>query len=105
MPIKRGKEQNGKDWRSLQENWRYQGKISYKDGHNKAQEAEAFKNSREEYADKLCTKGLHDPVKHNGVIAHLEPDVLECEVKWDFKSITTNKALGGNGIQLSCFKF
>ena len=43
----------------------------------------------EEYTDELCTKDLHDPVKHNGVITHLEQNVLECEVKWDFKSITT----------------
>ena len=59
----------------------------------------------EEYTDELCTNNLHDPVNHDGVITHLEPDVLECKVKWDFRSITTNKALGGDGIQLSSFKF
>ena len=42
---------------------------------------------------------------HDGVITHLEPDILECEVKWALGSITTNKAHGGDGIQLSCFKF
>ena len=52
-------------------------------------EAEAIKKRWEEYTDELCTKDLHDPVKHNGVITHLEQNVLECEVKWDFKSITT----------------
>ena len=57
----------------------------------------------EEYTDELCTKDLHDPVKHNGVITQLEPDVLECEVKQYFRNITTNKALGGDGIQLSSF--
>ena len=68
-------------------------------------EAEAIKKRREEYTDEICTKDLHDPVKHNGVITHLEPDVLECKVKSDFRSITTNKAHGGGGIQLSSFKF
>ena len=68
-------------------------------------EAEALKKRREEYTDELCTKDLHDPVKHNGVITHLEPDVLECKVKSDFRSITINKAHGGDGIQLSSFTF
>ena len=68
-------------------------------------EAEAIKKRREEYTDELHTKDLHDPVKHNGVITHLEPNVLECEVKSDFRSITTNKAHGGDGIQLSSLKF
>ena len=68
-------------------------------------EAEAIRKRREEYTDEICTKDLHDPVKHNGVITHLEPDVLECKVKSDFRSITTNKARGGGGIQLSSFKF
>ena len=60
------------------------GTIKHRHGKD-VTEAEAFKNSQEEYTDELCTKDLHDPVKHNGVITHLEPDVLECEVKWDFK--------------------
>ena len=47
---------------------------------------------------KLYKKGLNDPAKHNGVVTHLEPDVLECEVKWVLGSITTNKAGGGDGI-------
>ena len=48
---------------------------------------------------KNCTKkDLHDPDNHNGVITHLEPDILECEVKWALESITTNKANGGDGI-------
>ena len=46
----------------------------------------------------LCEKYLHDPDNHNGVITHLEPDILECEVKWALGSITTNKASGGDGI-------
>ena len=46
----------------------------------------------------LCEKYLHDPDNHNGVITHLEPDILECEVKWALESITTNKASGGDEI-------
>ena len=55
----------------------------------------------------LYKKGLHDPDSHNGVITHLEPDILECEVKWALGSITTNKASGGDAIpaKLSYFKF
>ena len=50
-------------------------------------------------------KDLHDPDNHNGVITHLEPDILECEVKWALGSITTNKASGGDGIPVELFKF
>ena len=46
----------------------------------------------------FSTKDLHDPDNHDGVITHLEPDILECEVKWALESITTNKARGGGGI-------
>ena len=54
---------------------------------------------------KNCTKkDLHDPDNHDGVITHLEPDILECEVKWALGSITTNKASGGDEFQLSYFK-
>ena len=54
---------------------------------------------------KNCTKkDLHDPDNHNGVIAHLEPDILECEVKWALGSITTNKASGGDGIPVELFQ-
>ena len=51
----------------------------------------------QEYTE-LYKKDLHDPDNHNGVITHLEPDILECEVKWALESITTNKASGGDGI-------
>ena len=60
---------------------------------------------------KNCTKDLHDPDSHDGVITHLEPDILECELKWALGSITRNKVSGGDGIveemefQLSYFKF
>ena len=54
---------------------------------------------------KNCTKkDLHDPDNHDGVITHLEPDILECEVKWDLKSITTNKASGDDGIPVELFQ-
>ena len=66
-------------------------------------EAEDIKNRWQEYTE-LYKKDLHDPDNHNGVVTHLEPDVLECKVKWALGSITTNKTSGGDGIQLSYFK-
>ena len=66
-------------------------------------EAEDIKNWQE-YTEELYKKDLHHQDNHNGVITHLEPDILECEVKWALESITTNKASGGDGIQLSYFK-
>ena len=53
---------------------------------------------------KLYKKDLHDPNNHDGVITHLEPDILECEVKWALESITTNKASGGDGIPVELFQ-
>ena len=61
-------------------------------------EAEAIKKRWQEYTEELYKKELHDPDNHNGMITHLEPDILECEVKWALESITTNKASGGDGI-------
>ena len=55
-------------------------------------EAEDIKKRRQEYTEKLYKTELHDPDNHNGVITHLDPDILECEVKWALESITTNKA-------------
>ena len=66
-------------------------------------EADDIKKRWQENTE-LCKKDLHDPDNHDGVITHLEPDILECEVKWALESITTNKASGGNGIPLSYFK-
>ena len=57
----------------------------------------------QEYTEELYKKDLHDPENHDGVITHLEPDVMECEVKWAFGSITTNKASGGDGIPAELF--
>ena len=67
-------------------------------------EAEEIKKRWQEYTEELYKKDLHDQDNHDGVITHLEPDVLECEVKWALESITMNKASGGDGIQLSYFK-
>ena len=67
-------------------------------------EAEDIKKRWQEYTEELYKKYLHDPDNHNDVITHLEPDTLECEVKWALGSITLNKASGGDGIQLNHFK-
>ena len=61
-------------------------------------EAEDIKKRWQEYTEELYKKDLHDQDNHNGVITHLEPDILECEVKWALGSITLNKASGGDGI-------
>ena len=61
-------------------------------------QAEDIKKRWQEYTEELYKKDLHDPVNHDGVITHLEPDILECEVKWALGSITTNKASGDDGI-------
>ena len=63
-------------------------------------EAEDIKKRQQEYTEKLYKKELHDPDNHDGVIPHLEPDILECEVKWALESITMNKASGGDGIPI-----
>ena len=67
-------------------------------------ESEEFKNKQQEYTEELYKKDLHDPDTHNGVITHLEPDILECEVKWALGSITMNKASGGDGISVELFQ-
>ena len=61
-------------------------------------EAEDIKERWQEYTEELYKKDLHDPDNHDGVITHLEPDILECKVKWALGSITTNKDSGGDGI-------
>ena len=67
-------------------------------------EAEAIKKRWQEYTEELYKKDLHDPDKHDGVITHLEPDILECEVKWALGSITMNKASGVDRIPAELFK-
>ena len=67
-------------------------------------EAVDIKKRWQEYTEELYTKDLHDPDNHDGVITHLEPDILEREVKWALESITTNKASGGDGIPVELFQ-
>ena len=66
-------------------------------------EAEIIKKRWQEYTKELYKKDLHDPNNHDGVITSLEPDILECKVKWALGSITTNKASGGGGIPAELF--
>ena len=67
-------------------------------------EAEDIKKRWQEYTEKLYKKDLHDPDKHGDVITHLEPDILECEVKWALGSINMNKANGHDGIPAELFQ-
>ena len=67
-------------------------------------EAEDIKKRWQEYTEELYKKDLHHPDNHDGVITHLEPDTLECEVKWALESITMNKASGGDGIPVELFQ-
>ena len=66
-------------------------------------EAEDIQKRWQEYTEELYKKDLHDTDNHDGVITHLEPDILECEVKWALDSITMNKATGGDGIPVELF--
>ena len=66
-------------------------------------EAEDIKKRWQEYTEELYKKDLQDPDNHDGVITHLESDILECKVKWDLGNITTNKASGGDGIPVELF--
>ena len=67
-------------------------------------EAEDIKKRWQEYTEQLYKKNFHDPDNHDGVITHLEPDILECEVKWDLGSITINKAGGGDRTPVELFQ-
>ena len=67
-------------------------------------EAEDIKKRWQEYTEELYKKELHDPDNHDYVITHLEPDILECEVKWPLESNTTNKASGGDRIPVELFQ-
>ena len=78
---------------------------SIKDRNGKDQtEAEDIKKMWQEYTEERYKKDLHDPDNHNGMITHLEPDMLECEVKWALGSITMNKTSGGDGIPVELFQ-
>ena len=67
-------------------------------------EAEDIKRRRQEYTEELYKKDLHDPDNLDGVVIHLEPDIMECEAKWALESITTNKASGCDGIPVELFQ-
>ena len=67
-------------------------------------EAEHIKQRWQEYTEELYKKDLHDQDNHDGLITHLEPDILECEVKWVLGSMTTNKARGGDEISVELFQ-
>ena len=67
-------------------------------------ETENIKKRWQKYTEELYKKDLHDPDNHNGMITHLEPDILECEVQWALESITTNKASGADGIPVELFQ-
>ena len=105
------KQRKTTEWKDqrAQENQRYQGNISCKDEFDKGKKwyrpnrQEDIKKRWQEYTE-LCKKHLHNPDNHNGVITHLEPDILECEVKWALENITTNKASGGDGIPVELFQ-
>ena len=79
------------------------GSIKDRNGLNLT-EAEDIKKRWQEYTEELYKKDLHDPDNQNGMITHLEPDILECEVKWTLESITTNKARGCDGIPVELFQ-
>ena len=67
-------------------------------------EAENIEKRWQRYTEELYRKHLHDPYNHDGVVTHLEPDILECKVKWALYSITMNKASGGDGIPVELFQ-
>ena len=67
-------------------------------------EVEDIKKRWQEYTEGLYKKDFHDPDNHNGVITHLEPDIMECEVRWALESISMNKASGGDGIPIELFQ-
>ena len=111
MQRNRGKQQNGKDQRSLQKKIRdtkgtfhaKMGSIKDRNGMDLT-EAEDIKKRWQEYTEELYKKDLHDPDNHDGVITHLEPDILECEVKRASGNITMNKTSGGDGIPVELFQ-
>ena len=79
------------------------GKIKNRNGTD-LPEAEDIKKRWQEYTEELYKKDLHDPDNHDEVITHLEPDILECEVKWALENITMNKASGSDGISVELFQ-
>ena len=79
------------------------GTIKDRNGMDLTEEEDIMKKWQE-YTEELYKKDLHDPNNHDGVITHLEPDILACKIKWALGSITMNKASGGNGIPVELFQ-
>ena len=110
MQRNRGKQQNGKDKRSLQDVRDTKGTFHAKMGTIKDRngmnltKAENIKKRWQEYTEELYKKDLNDPNNYDGVITQLEPGILESEVKQTFESVTTNKASGGDGIPAELFQ-
>ena len=82
----------------------FHAKMSTVKDRNGRDPAEDIKKRWQEYTEELYKKDLHDPDKHDGVITHLKPDILECKVKWALESISTNKVSGGDGIPVELFQ-
>ena len=80
------------------------GAIKDKHGMDPTEAEDTFKKRGQEYTEEQCKKDLHDLDNHDGVITHLEPDILECKVKYALGSITMNKASGGDGISVELFQ-
>ena len=110
MQRNRGKQQNGKTRDLFKKIRDTKGTFHAKMGSIKDRngmdltEAEDIKKRQQEYTEELYKQALHDPDNYNGVITHLEPDILEFEVKWALESITMNKASGGDGIPVELFQ-
>ena len=110
MQRNRGKQQNGKDRGLFKKIRDTKGTFHAKMGSIKDRngmdltEAEDIKKRWQEYTEELYKNVLHDPDNHDGVITHLESDILECEVKWALESITMNKASAGDGIPVELFQ-
>ena len=109
MQRNRGKQQNGKTRDLFKKIRDTKGAFHAKTGSIKDRngmdltETEDIKKRWQEYTEELYKKDLHDPDNHDGVITDLEPNILECEVKWALESITTNKASGGDRIPVELF--
>ena len=110
MQRNRGKEQNGKNKELLKKIRDTKGTFHARMGLIKDRngmdltEAEDIKKRWQEYTEELYKKDLHDPDNQDGVITNLEPNILECEVKWALENITMNKASGGDGIPVELFQ-
>ena len=110
MKRSRGKQQNGKDQRSLKKigdiKETFHARMDTINDRNSKDltQAEEIKKKWQEYTKELCKKDLNDPENHDDVITYIEPDSQECEVKWALESITTNKATGSDRIAAELFK-